>query len=753
MRRRVLVPALLAAVWCVLLAVGEVRAEGEVPTEVEIVPVPRAVVGERVEVEVRLRLAAGGAIIDEPVSLSLDGVHVRRTRTDEAGAVRIRLPVDLGPGTYAITATYSGLRGAYLASRAQATVEITAFQLEVETVPPLPGVTFALDGERFVTGDDGIARIAVGTTGQHELEVLDAEYAGPDARVEFSRWNTELFGPRISVKIPLDRPLQAGFDVYHRASLTFVDLDGGPVNPERVSEITIRSSLGNVFTFEDGASRWFKASRAVRRPNGLESVDVRYNVEAVTVDGSNVVNAGQQRFLVAPDDAWEISLLLYSAVITPMDALFGFRAGDAVEVLYPDERVVRVAADEDGELALHWLARGLYRMSVADAPGWSPVVPVALSRDQQVELRVVTYLDMAVALAAAMGLAVGLVHVGRPHLIPGAVGSAWRRAATVAALPRAAAGLAARPRARRRRLAEHAARATALLDAARGAGIRPVAAPDAALAYPPPVTAAGGTIAAVAPRRRTATAIAMPPPAARRRGRSARAKAAPAAAALPAPAPQPAPPGSTGARDHSTGTAAVSRRPKRSAAAIASSAPRASRANTTPKPRSSAPTNRTRRQTSAVTASIDRRGTDLLVDAIDRVLQRRGGPMARSVVDQAAQRRIQLRSLGLADPAEADAREPGGRTSGGPATAAHVPGWTVADGAPTCERCGLGLWAGSRFCRRCGRLHTGLPAMLSLVWSQDGGRLGHHPGPDDPVVGSMTRLRRARRSARSEVAR
>ncbi len=202
-----------------------------------------------------------------------------------------------------------------------------------------------------------------------------------------------------------------------------MDPHGIGVDPERVTSFTLRSNVGTVATYPDGQQRWFTTSRTVRRPNGLHSVPVHYILERVDVDGQNVVNNGQQRFLVAPDDEWEVELLLYSVRLMPHDALFGFPVGDAVTLTYPNGESARIPS-EDGALTVRWLARGMYRVSVPDAPGWSPVTPVALSRDQEVKLRVITYLDMAVVILAGLGLAVGLLHVGRPHLIPRAAGMA-----------------------------------------------------------------------------------------------------------------------------------------------------------------------------------------------------------------------------------------------------------------------------------------------------------------------------------------
>ena len=274
-----------------------------------------------------------------------------------------------------------------LPSAAAVEVEALAAEVSVTTVPPLPGMEFDLGGEPFVADPEGIARISVSRAGSYELEVRPTGWSADGRRAEFSRWNTDQFGPTIVVDVPLPRSLEAGFDTFSLVGQAFVDLDNRPVGESRITSLTLRSSMGNVITAPDGQPRWQRSGRAVRRADGLESVPVRYNVDEVIVDGSNVVNAGQQRHYAEPNATWRISLLLYSANIVAHDALFGFRIGEAVEIEYPNGRARVVRQDAAGDIAVRWLARGIYRMRVADAPGWAPVTPVALSRDQDVELQ------------------------------------------------------------------------------------------------------------------------------------------------------------------------------------------------------------------------------------------------------------------------------------------------------------------------------------------------------------------------------
>lgn len=405
----------------VLASAGHARAAGEAAVRVSIRPVTTVVIGTAPTVVVDLHVG-GAALGDEPVELSIDGTYYRRLRTAAGGSVSFTLPKDLVAGTHRLTAVYPGRTNAYLPASASATFEVAPYELTVQTVPALPGMGFTLDGEPFEADAAGVASIPVDTAGDHVLVALASDYHVGGRQAQFARWSVnDEYASQVTVSVPKDGVVQAGFDVYQLASQVFVDPSGGPVEPDRITSFTVRSSLGQVLTFPDGNERVYKASRVVRRSSGLESVDIRYNVTDVQVDGSNVVNAGQQQFYVTSNATWRISLLLFSARIQPKDALFGFTAGTSVEVIYPSGKSEVVKAGDDGIVVIPWLARGIYRVVVADAPGWAPAMPVALSRDQEVELRVVSYLDMGLAVVIALGVIFGLLHRGRPHLIPNTV--------------------------------------------------------------------------------------------------------------------------------------------------------------------------------------------------------------------------------------------------------------------------------------------------------------------------------------------
>jgi hypothetical protein len=390
-------------------------------TTLTIEPFEPVEIGRPVTIDAQLGLVNSnrtGALDNEVVDLFIDGVHERRTRSDPAGKVSFRLQRDLPPGSYDIQIEYPGSR-ALTASQATVRLKIVRARVEIQTVPPLPGMKFALGEQIFAADDKGVARLTVDRPGVYPLTVQGIDASDTNIQLKFARWIDDAFTSSRQITVPLSRPLVVGFNVYHRVSQTFVDLADDPINSDRITMLTLRSSQGTVLNLVDGAPRWLLASSIARRTNGLEATQIQYAVDSVMIDGSNVVNQAQQRFYTQPEDTWKIQVLLYSMRVSGRDALFGFPIGSGLRLEYPDGRVAVKPFMSQASVSVDSLVRGIYRVSVTGAPGFAPISPVALSRDQDVRLLVISYLDLAVMLGLAAILGIGLVLVGRPRLLPG----------------------------------------------------------------------------------------------------------------------------------------------------------------------------------------------------------------------------------------------------------------------------------------------------------------------------------------------
>src|SRR5262249_21345705 len=152
---------------------------------------------------------------------------------------------------------------------------------------------------------------------------------------------------------------------------------GQRVPPERVTSLTFKSSRGSTFKYTGNKPEWQQANFVLKRLGRFESTDVRYVLQNVTVDGSNVVSAGQQRFGVQQDAVWNIRTLLYYARFKATDAVFDSKLGTGITLQYPDQHVEKLAFDATGALKAGPLARGIYYVKVVGASGMASLTPVA----------------------------------------------------------------------------------------------------------------------------------------------------------------------------------------------------------------------------------------------------------------------------------------------------------------------------------------------------------------------------------------
>ncbi len=286
-------------------------------------------------------------------------------------------------------------------------------QLDIQTLPVVPGVTFSIDGRSFVTDDHGFVRITIDRWSpklKERIEIPDITL--PDgSRARFARW----FGWSDA----LYDDVTAAFFVDFPIAYTFIDLQGNTIDPAMVESLTFRSSTGVSHTFEQtqhGDQHLLQGSRVVPTQAGALNKELYYTLENVMVRGSNVVNRAQQRFHPATESDWTIQLRFFFVDFSSRDAFFGFPIGSAVKLVYPDGNIEREPFGSGANLRLGPLPRGEYQVS-AVGPGFSPPAPLMLTRDQVVDMKVVTYLDMVFAglLLAAIGF--GLLFIGRPQLI------------------------------------------------------------------------------------------------------------------------------------------------------------------------------------------------------------------------------------------------------------------------------------------------------------------------------------------------
>jgi hypothetical protein len=398
-------------------------AQGDTPPAADsailtLDPMPAQPIGTPVTITARLVNTSGRGLPNKVLILYVDGVQSRQIRTDDNGVAAIRISQDLPLGDHTVEVEAIGTQ-AYLPAYSSMTLTIRPILLTIETIPHVADVSFSLAGQTFVSGADGFARIDINQPGTYDLQVNETADVQVDAdtRITFSRWADSVFQPDRTVDATGDVQLQAGFSTSHPIGLSFVDLSGSPVDAARVTSVTLKRSDGSYRTYENNQPQWLTATHIVRRREGLEAAPLLYSVESVMIDGTSAVNRYQQRFYVDKEETWQVQLLLYSARIHATDAIFGFKIGRGVTLQYPDGHVVELPFGANNDVYVSSLARGLYHVQVKGVTGMAPLTPIALSKDQVVELKVLSGLDIGAGIVLGLTMALALLFYKRPYLL------------------------------------------------------------------------------------------------------------------------------------------------------------------------------------------------------------------------------------------------------------------------------------------------------------------------------------------------
>ncbi len=386
------------------------------PTSFTLSPITSVELGQPFILSGYLTAAGGSPVPNKDISVMLDGSKLGQTRTNSAGAFQRKFTDLINAGTHTITVS-DDIARFYYGTTASTSLVVTPADVRIQTVPATPGLAFEINGQTIVSGADGVADVKIGYAGRYEVTAQVDKYSNPDQRIEFSRWVDETFQPFTFIQVPTNQTIEVGLNVYEQVGENFVDLNGSPVDTARVSQFTIRSAQGDTFVLKDGTPQWIPASRIARRQAGLEATPLQYSVINVTVDGSNVVNASQQRFFPQPNGTWQISLILYSLTIHATDGLFGSTVGKSVNLVYPDGKVLNYPYDLSGTVTINGLARGNYSVQVIGAKGLKQVIPVALSRSQTVEVKIPTSIDLIILFSLGLLVIFGLLIFGRRQLV------------------------------------------------------------------------------------------------------------------------------------------------------------------------------------------------------------------------------------------------------------------------------------------------------------------------------------------------
>jgi hypothetical protein len=273
----------------------------------------------------------------------------------------------------------------------------------IGTIPAVPGFPITLDRETVLTDRSGIAQFKT-----RDAQSLPSRVTYHDQKIELEGRQVRVRGTRL---YPKEGQPVVALDIFWPVRFSFLDVNGAPINVDRIESVGLKSSTGESRQASATETVWLQGSRVVSRMEGPVNKEIQWSIQAVGYASSNVVNSAQQRFEPAKTQAVKIELLFYRSQVTVKDAFFSFGVGDAVLVNSPDGRVDRFPLGENSTVDLPSLPRGDYSI-VVDGPGPRMTRPVAISRDQVLDLKFYSWLDIGLVVAFLAAFAIGTLWFG-----------------------------------------------------------------------------------------------------------------------------------------------------------------------------------------------------------------------------------------------------------------------------------------------------------------------------------------------------
>jgi hypothetical protein len=293
----------------------------------------------------------------------------------------------------------------------------------IQTVPALPGVRLAFDGRALVTNAAGTASYtAEHNFARHTLSLVDTTQIQPARRYRFARWAgqrdpNQAFRPTVTgLPMRANYTVTAAFTVQYPITASLVDQHGTALDLSRVSALTIKSDTGQVLRMPTTGVLWLDGTVPDYRKSALVESSVYYSVQSLVMGGTNIVDAGRQRFTPAKGATVVVTGQVHDLTITARDALFRDPLGTWALVTGPDGRTQAVRFSASHSVTLHNLPRGVYHVTVAGARGVVLDEQVGLSRDQAMRIAVLSTSDVATIGTALAALALVLLFAGRRRL-------------------------------------------------------------------------------------------------------------------------------------------------------------------------------------------------------------------------------------------------------------------------------------------------------------------------------------------------
>jgi hypothetical protein len=282
--------------------------------------------------------------------------------------------------------------------------------LSIQTSPSVPGAKFTFAGVTVTADSAGVASMQISPA---QRQLLRQNRAGElqvttptvdvrqGVRAQFSGWYKD-GDYRAGVESQI-----ATFEFEYLTSFNFTNPKGRAVSPALLTSMQLQSSVGEIIDLDSADPLWLQGSQM----DGLDSKEIFYKVNSVVVAGSNVVNSAQQRLYPAQQSVNTLTLLFFSARFVATDAMFGGGIGKGIELTYPDGSVREFSFGKAHAVTVDDLPRGDYHVTVVGG-GLRMARPVSISRTQEADLDVISYLDVAVVGVAMAILALAILWLG-----------------------------------------------------------------------------------------------------------------------------------------------------------------------------------------------------------------------------------------------------------------------------------------------------------------------------------------------------
>jgi hypothetical protein len=365
--------------------------------------------GSDVTVTATIKDTSGRRLAGQRLAIWLEAAQLKTDVSNAAGQVAFLIPgrkLDQARA-YAVEAVFSGSHG-YLASSATSTLSVIMAAIEIRTVPPLPGVAFALGGFRAQTGPDGVAAMPVPVSGTYKLTAdLNPSRADPTAaRASFVRWADGVATPDRNIVVTGPATYEMGLRIADMARIRYVDSAGRTLDPALVQQARFAAADGTELSINSqnaAGEFWLTASTSTGTPgSGLIAAPVTYHAVSARVHGLEALDPGQQSWTPIHGGTWTVRLSVYDLTIRTLDAITGAGVSGQVRLVMPDGSSMAATAGAAGKVTFTGLPAGRYQVSLNSA---GSAMTVSLPGPQDQTMRVVTAVDVVGLIGAWFGFA------------------------------------------------------------------------------------------------------------------------------------------------------------------------------------------------------------------------------------------------------------------------------------------------------------------------------------------------------------